>query len=282
MPKGFGCKLLYLEDFYKRPKYISEKIIEKSTHSTDHFWISTIERFIVLDQYMKAYGIKKIFHAELDNVIFNIALLAEKLDFHGKGFFCPRDSLVRGIGSLVYINDVNTLSKIDLAYRSSQNTQSNDMEILGKLLRFEKNFFSLPSIPPTNLLELPNWDTLDAEFCNGIFDAAAFGQYLLGIDPKLKRTPLYNGFINENFNLNPSDIKFDFNKDNYSLKVSYKLGESYKLYNLHIHSKLMRIIINRNKFFKIILRINKGKKTLIKLNLINIFRLPKRFLALFK
>ena len=70
-----------------------------------------------------------------------------------------------------------------------------------------------------------------------IFDGAAIGQFLGGIDPKNGVSK--PGFINESCLFNPSLIKFTWEVDDCDRRVPYaSYGNSIsRINNLHIHSK---------------------------------------------
>jgi hypothetical protein len=234
-----------------------------------NFWEVTKKRFELLRLYMKVNRIEKIFHAEFDNIVFNIKSLSDKLDLLGLGFFCPRDSHERGIASLIYINDVSSLDEFSEIVKISP--ELNDMNLLGLLLTKSKNYFPLPT--ESSLLEgqIASYDVLNFNKTGGIFDAAALGQFLFGIDPRIINRPMYNGFQNENCIIDSLwDIKFNINMD---CESNIEYGK-YKvnLYNLHIHSKLFNKISNEKFLNKLLLNINNGNKTLMHLNIINIIK----------
>ena len=79
----------------------------------------------------------------------------------------------------------------------------------------------------------------NVEHFDSIFDAAAIGQYLGGIDPMHKNSE--PGFINETCIFNPSKCTFDWQLDEEGRKIPLIgcNGRQYKLNNLHIHSKAL-------------------------------------------
>jgi len=274
-----GIEIIYLEEFYRPPIIISKKYQNFKNNDIDTFWIKTTERFIVLHQYMKTYNVQNIFHAELDNIIFDISKLGKQLDAIGRGFFCPRDSAERGIASLAYINDQDSIEDITNQFLDDVGLRKNDMQILGRLLSENSSFFSLPVLPPP--LE-NSWNSVGVDICKGVFDAASYGQYLLGTDPRAKRKPLLNGYINENMNLDDKRLFFKYDNESLKLSIKYCEGDYYNLYNLHVHSKLIGLFADKIKFINIINNINNKQKTLLSFNLKNIFRIPKKIKRVFK
>jgi len=254
---------IYIEDFYQQPEFICKWYASKVNSFRDGFWIKTSERFFILEQYMLAFHINKIFHAEIDNLIFNISGLANNLDLLQSGIFCPRDADNRGIASFIYINNVESLKILRRYYETNYLESINDMKFMGKLLNNQKNYFH--SLPTDNSLPVDNrrWGTLDPSLTGGIFDAASIGQYLLGIDIRNSYYPTFNGFVNENASRYINEFDFLIDKQNSNLYISENINHPrIKVYNLHIHSKNFYIIKNVG-LEKIILRLKQGQKTFV-------------------
>jgi hypothetical protein len=84
----------------------------------------------------------------------------------------------------------------------------------------------------------PLWKSLSPEKIGYIFDAAAIGQYCLGIDPaNCKYRPLRNLFINENSYLDWKEgFHLEFSSNTWKIYLN-EAKEHLKLANLHCHSK---------------------------------------------
>lgn len=77
---------------------------------------------------------------------------------------------------------------------------------------------------------------------HSLFDAAALGQFLSGIDAS-QGSSHPPGYINERALFNPSHLEISWVLDTQGRKVpyvSYK-GASYRINNLHIHSKQLHL-----------------------------------------
>ena len=82
-------------------------------------------------------------------------------------------------------------------------------------------------------------------YCNhfekfdSIFDAAAIGQYLGGVDYRLANETNGPGFINESCIFNPSLLRYEWHPDKQGRKIPYVIFGKTKcrINNLHIHSK---------------------------------------------
>ena len=258
---------VYLEDFYRRPEAVMLTYKTKRSEFRNAFWIKTIERFTVLEQYMKQNSSESIFHAELDNLVFDISLLGQKLDATGSGLFCPRDSVNRGIASLIYINNAKALGELNNRAFYQGNNGANDMELLGRLLLDSDYFYSLPTEAALNPESPPQWRYVMPELTGGIFDGAALGQFIFGIDPQNVKGPLYNGFENENKGIDLWSLKFSMDLKKGYASVSRKGATGiYNLYNIHLHSKLFDDLIVKDRFGSILDRIHEGNITLISVN----------------
>lgn len=260
-------KTYCLEDFYQRDIEFENLFLEKNRAFRDGFWLKTLERFLVLEAFVEKYKINKIFHAELDNLIFDISTLNPILDSIGKGFFCPRDSTKRGIGSLIYLNDMSTLKHMNRWFRNHHGSIQNDMDLLGEMLTHEPGFYSLPTETALGEIGIAEWTYIDKEKTKGIFDAAAMGQYLFGIDPRNTNKVLRNGFTNENILIDFGRLEFRFDNKRQSLFVRYGNEIQWKrCYNLHIHSKIFSKLSSSAWFMQVLEKSNHGKRSLITLN----------------
>lgn len=198
------------------------------------FWRVTAERLLLLREYTLAHGIKAFFHAEVDNLVFNIAGLEDRLDMVGSGIFSPRDCMDRSFASFIYVNEVDSLSE-PFDYFKSPFESRNEMEALGYMAKLSKRFFSLPT--ESFKENADNWKIVPAGECNGIFDAISIGQYLFGLSPHHRR---YGESSNRHRNEN---CKIDlgngtFLTDGMNLFVQLQGGEPiYRVFNVHVHSK---------------------------------------------
>ena len=226
------------------------------------FWVNTSLRFFYLEKLYALLGIDKFFHAELDNTIFNLDGLDEKLDQCGNGLFVPRDASDRSIASLIYCNRPESLKELTELY-SCATAPKHDMDALAMYSKeYPDHFFSLPTESYDKNRQ--SWRILEPGFLGGLFDAAAIGQYMLGVDPiHRKGRPSYNGFINENSNINWSEVVFDTDGKNLFLNPSGKAADNYRLFNLHIHAKNWNAFESLLKNGPILKRLQQGKRSII-------------------
>jgi hypothetical protein len=257
-----------LDTFYD--KFEFENIVQNLNFDEnlwDGFWLKTLERFFVIKQWMKYSNTDKLFHAELDNLVFNLTDLDKKLDNLGAYIFVPRDSDERVIASLVYINSYESITKF-CKYAGKENESKNEMELLSHFADENPNY--IKSLPTDIIFENIEQDKEIKEYqqLNGIFDAASLGQWLFGIDARLIKKPLFNHFKNDCAYSKIEKLKFNYDKEFHTFSVNIE-NKIYNLYNLHVHSKVHKKIYNRLFLDNVIENSNKGKESLIDKNLLN-------------
>jgi len=196
------------------------------------------QRFFYIYSYMKLYDIIDCVHIENDNMIY------ENLDnvFPGSPYtekVCAVfDSPRRVIPSIVYIPSSDSLNELLKEYKY----QLNDMENLGmRSDAIEK----LPIIPLINNYMNPNY-TIGLPYAQNfgrfgkkhIFDGAAIGQYLGGIDPRNTTEKDTRGFINETCVVKFNNFEIIWSYVDHLYRPYLKINDiEYPIVNLHIHSK---------------------------------------------
>lgn len=194
------------------------------------FWYLCSARFFYLLEFLKNTNLKNIMHIENDVVTYyNSKSIINRINDINH-VYIPFDNPDRSIASIVYIPSYEIFAKVMDNYR----TDMNDME----------NFSNIRQI--TTLLKpfpIFNDERFISEGFNkfdGIFDAAAIGQYLGGVD-KRNDSRDTRGFINETCVVNYSKYKITF--DNFNRPHININGKCIKIYNLHIHCKQVESFI---------------------------------------
>lgn len=214
----------------------------------DGFWISTTSRFFYIQRFMELFQITNAFHMENDIMLYeDLASICNNLDT--KFMYMVQDNPKRVIPSIIYIPNDSILKDLTTYILQKYDSSSgflNDMDLLGTYLNKKHFPFTFEN---------------NAGFL--IFDGAAIGQYLGGVDPnnlptqptereeQLKRmNNPSKGFVNESSvfkitNGNPSFFRKDVFLEH--LRVTVQLiyaqqqqGEQHEIKqvaNLHIHSK---------------------------------------------
>lgn len=195
------------------------------------FWLVTAERFFVLSQYMATKQVAKLFHAELDNIVFNLEAVADFLDGVGKGVFYPTDTGGAGLGSLVYCNDDGSLDELT-SFMARHSHLGNEMSILREFLAAKPSVAH--ALPSATVLGRKHTGDLS----NGIFDAATMGQWLFGIDPANTVYTTYNKAQNHELPNELSDVTFSLASREGLLFGKSKKSGRFRIHNLHVHSKI--------------------------------------------
>lgn len=220
------------------------------------FWRYTSERFLYLNDLLEQYKLKNVFHLEYDNMIYvNLDELLPIFSnqYHGIGAVFDNDR--RCIPGFVFIPNEIAMKQLAKCFADHAGEMRNDMEILAMY----KNDYGydaidhLPIVCPDYVddheLTSPSGHTVanKYKYCqnfqlfNSIFDGAALGQYLGGIDPN--NGPSQPGFINESCVVNPSWLRYEWIINEAGRKVPYVIynEKKYRINNLHIHSKRLHL-----------------------------------------
>ena len=81
-----------------------------------------------------------------------------------------------------------------------------------------------------------------------IFDAAAIGQYLFGIDPKNTTQKHTEGFINETCVVKYNKYRFIWKYYQGIYRPYIIIGDqTIPIFNLHIHSKRLHLLVNEKR-----------------------------------
>jgi hypothetical protein len=196
------------------------------------FWYYASLRLFYLYSYIKKFNIEYCVHIENDVLIYENLNKLPKKNF----IYAPFDAIDRVIPSFIYIPNHMTFKPILDNYYYNL----NDMENLAKF-SFIK---SLPIIPIINN-EVNKFNENFGDF-NCIFDAAAMGQYLGGIDPRNQNGDT-RGFINETCVIKYNNFKFYWIKENNLYKPFILINNNLiKIINLHIHSKQLQNFLSDN------------------------------------
>jgi hypothetical protein len=248
-----------IEDFYDQNK-IDEAVnknqnLDKSFR--DGFWIKTLERLFILEQYMLKTNLQFIFHSEIDQLLFRSDKLVKAIiKTNKKGIFIPFHNKNMAIASVMFINKLSAIqSLIQFAFTSI--VYSNEMELIAAWSKINpKKVFALPTLA-TEIKGISNVvpkgiNTISVPELEGLVDAAQLGQWVGGIDPSnvpITITPankfIYkpeNCFLSED---NLKRIKLKLSQNNSFLEVQFE-GRNFKIYNLHLHSKIHQNILSDN------------------------------------
>jgi len=201
------------------------------------FWVHTSSRFFLIYYMMRDLDLEHVFHIENDVLLYHsVDDIFPCVD--PSYLYLPFDCLDRNIASIVYLPSHNVLRTVLQKYDFSKNDMQNFSHIRAStgLVR------SFPIFPSG---EDPALDAVTkhfADFGGMVFDAAAMGQYLGGIDP-WHISGDTTGFVNETCLVKYNQYQFYWDHGKPFLRISPTL--TVPIFNLHIHSKRLDAFINK-------------------------------------
>jgi hypothetical protein len=218
------------------------------------FWRYSLERLFAIAYLHEQRPDKSLLHIESDVLLLQGFPLKKFINVE-KIAWMSVDSK-KDIASLMFFPDV-AASQIfldDLLDFVTNATSPTDMTALNHLrLKDPSRYWLLPTWDP-GLPELHSNSTIKSNtepvFSGGVFDAAGIGMWLTGFDPRnsygFTKYFATSDLKNAGFYIDPSAYTLEFSKEG---KLFYKNDPYYiQVYNLHIHSKSLRIFsLNRNK-----------------------------------
>ena len=238
---------------------IFDKISPLSRSVRNGFWHKTTERFFYLESLAQTLGLSSIYHLENDVLLYrNINEFHNHFRDSNINIAATFDNDVRCIPGFIYFATPKSLTHLIHFFIETiaNNTLPtfNDMVLIAAYWRTfgELKITSLPVIPdnfPPTLQSKSGHVTRNPKLYSNrfpafqsIFDAAAIGQYLGGINPANTSLKNTQGFINESAIYNPKCFEYKWKPHQKYLSIPYALfkGEEIPINNLHIHSKNLR------------------------------------------
>ena len=197
------------------------------------FWALASLRFFYIYEFMRSFDIGNVIHIENDVLIYyNCDELVSKFD--NNYIYMPFDSLNRNIASIMYIPSHEIFKGVLDNYELTK----NDMEAFRDIQLKTGLIQNLPIFIYENI-ELPDISFVSQNYerFQFIFDAAAMGQYLGGVDPRNDPSNTV-GFVNETCVIKYNNYVFCWFTINGIKKPFIKINEKMiPIFNLHIHCK---------------------------------------------
>lgn len=220
----------------------------------DGFWTYTTERFFVLETLMARLGLEHVIHLENDNLLYvDAAELAERMAARYPGLAGTFDNDGRCVPGILYLRDAAAAARLSAflleVLAAPPAGGVNDMTLLGLFRRAGPQAIGhLPIVTPDYPEPLRSiagdvparpedyWE--HAEAFGGVFDAAALGQYLGGVDPRNGGGDT-RGFVNESCVFDPRRYRFATARDERGRRLFFLAQGStmWRINSLHIHSK---------------------------------------------
>ncbi|MFZ4600263.1 MAG: hypothetical protein ACOYNN_16610 [Terrimicrobiaceae bacterium] len=230
---SFGSKItrIAIEDLEDEYKYNTNSALD--TTFRNGFWMLTSARFFYIYSFMKQYNISNVLHFENDVLAYyNTSVLKDICE--PTKLYIPFDTFKRNIASIVYIPNHSIFKTILDKY----DFKRNDMENFSEIEKTTNLIEHFPIFITNNDTAEHSFVTKNYEKFNMIFDAAAIGQYLGGVDPRNSPGDT-TGFINETCIIKYNKYEFIWIINTNGIKQPYLVidGKHIPIYNLHIHSK---------------------------------------------
>ena len=244
-----NIELINYENIKITPQH---ELYQKQCSQNSPFWRYTSERFLYLWDLIDAYSLENVFHLENDNMLYaNLNFLLPTFQDKYPGIGATFDNDDRCIAGFIWISGKNSMLPLAQYFATLANCGLNDMQVIARYrnISLKVEIDNLPIIMKEYAEDQPmksphnhSTNRKDSYFNNSdefesIFDAAAIGQYLGGIDQ------IHNnngpGFINESCLFNPSLLSYSWKKDYNGRLIpcaTFKTKE-YRIIYLHIHSK---------------------------------------------
>ena len=272
---NFFAELNELQQKYQNLKIVLRKslkptfahrfylIANRSAHNRwrGGFWRYVVERFFLIQEFMQQSGENNLLHFEYDNLIYaDINSYTEKFKALSENtkILLPADGDARCIAGIMFIPSAESLTKFCYYYNAHFTIRvKNDMLAFSDYMNSKPELCStLPVVPKsyvsgkselvsqkgivhTKLERLSN----GIESLGTIFDAAAFGQFVGGIDNRNtydKKTT--TGFINPDAAYNVQDFQLEWKTiDGFQKPFIIYKNEVFPVFNLHIHSKNLNL-----------------------------------------
>lgn len=256
-PKLLKIKQLRVFDYDYPTEY--QRLFDKSEHDLkfrNGFWRSTLERLIAICHHLKDQENFPYLHIESDVILMQTFPFGEltKVNQLTWGFY----NQLRDVASLIYVPNKNASEWLlaELLKEFVSHPNHTDMTILKSVSKSKSHnvrYFPMELNTlrnrknPTSTLDLEDILARTVEI-EGIFDSAAIGMWLTGIDPHNNygvQKYFDRSFIDNGDSLiDPSGRKFEVEGD-FELHVVAE-GKKIPIHCLHIHSKDLGVFKQKN------------------------------------
>jgi len=217
------------------------------------FWVFSLMRLDAIVSYMNSTNPGPIIHVESD-VILMPNFPWNKINLISNVAWTRYNS-VRDSAALIYFPELQKANEFSRILNQLLRNMNNatDMSVLSRMSHIHSDKFEILSSleKPRSLLVNPmsseNFDEFENmsknfSIFNGIFDAAAFGMWLTGQDPKntygntkvMSMSNIYNG----DSAIDPSKAAYKMRSSNLFLNFE---DSQIPIWNLHIHSKNLKL-----------------------------------------
>jgi hypothetical protein len=222
-------------------RYFNKFVIINGLKGREKLFIYSFERFFLLYHLMNQYQLSNVFFLELDNLIYDDPLLWEN-SFASNEMTYMYDNKGRCASGICFIRNKEILLKF--TEHCKQHIATNkvflaEMFALHEFWEANKDRVQLlPTHWPADHVPKETHMTYD-KYQNTIFDAAALGIYLGGLDPYHTNGVIVTGQKSVWSAIDCTKYEYKWIIDDKNRKIPYVLHDNtwIKINNLHIHSK---------------------------------------------
>lgn len=227
------------------------EVSENASHPTAFragFWITSIIRFKAIERFMKENTESQIIHIEADVLLLPNFPFEKIINFPAPISY-PLVSSELAAASVFIARDFNSIAAFNSKVQDLiiKNPDLTDMTALAEISREHPD---LVSILPTMTNVASDWKNSVAGSCKqfsanysyfqGVFDAATWGMYFFGTDPRNLRGVKKIGTDFETHAIKAKGHHLR-NQENGNIEIFGNSEIGFKLYNLHVHSKNISI-----------------------------------------
>ena len=220
-------KIFGVESLNDSYRYYERTNLDKGFRSG--FWALASLRFFYIYEYMEQFQIDDVVHLENDVLVYyNCNEITQRA---GRQYvYMPFDCYDRNIASIVYIPSASVFRRVLDQYDLTRNDMENFAQIAKRCDLIQR----FP-IFPANVYDNPEIQFVSANHqkFGYIFDAAAIGQFLGGVDP-INNPGDTRGFVNETCIIKYNEYNFIWENRKPFVVINYM---KFPIFNLHIHHK---------------------------------------------
>jgi hypothetical protein len=232
-------------------KFYDKFYIVEKLDGREKLFIYTFERFFVLYNLIEQKKLSNVLFIELDNLIYdNPEIWEEQLNKKECAYMF--DNYERCISGICYIKDKDILYKINkefMEFITKSNKFLSEMTSLWDFMIKNKNSVQiLPTIWPNDDILYIAYDNYNY-YNNSIFDAAALGIYLGGMDPYHTNGIIEKGLKWKYSLIDYTQYNYKWELDNQGRNIPYVFNTQnnmwIKINNLHVHSKQLKDCLSK-------------------------------------
>lgn len=227
-------RLINVDELHDSYGYLSKTTLNRTFRNG--FWALASLRLFYLYEFMKKYQVENVIHLENDVMIYyHCDCLQPILD--PQYIYLPFDTFQRNIVSIMYVPSHEIYKKaLDL-----YDFRRNDMDNFSLIQQKTKLIQNFPIFPTSTINDEFRFVTQNYPQFQCIFDAAAMGQYLGGVDPR-NQAGNTEGFVNETCVVKYDQYQFTWmtGADHVKRPFLKVRGEVIPIFNLHIHCKNLK------------------------------------------